>query len=155
MITLREVKPSDLDQFFLFQQDADAAHMAGFAPSNPRDRGVFDHHWAQLTQSADVIVRTIDLDGEPVGSVAAYDVDGVREIMFWTDKQYWGRGVTTEAAALFLDEFPRRPVQARVVIDNGGMLKILEDLGFTVIGEERSFSNARAEVVTEQILQLD
>ncbi|MDO5493738.1 MAG: GNAT family N-acetyltransferase [Nesterenkonia sp.] len=155
MITLRDVRPSDLDRFFLFQQDADAAHMAGFAPSNPRDRGVFDHHWAQLTQSDDVIVRTIDLDGEPVGSVAAYDVDGVREIMFWTDKQYWGRGVTTEAAELFLSEFPRRPVQARVVVDNGGMLKILQELGFRSVGEERSFSNARAEVVTEQILQLD
>ena len=56
---------------------------------------------------------------------------------------------------LFLDEFTPRPLRARVVVDNVGSLKILESRGFTEVGEEQVFSNARAEVVTEKILQLN
>lgn len=154
MITLREVQSSDLDQFFLFQQDADAAHMAGFAPTNPKDRGIFDHHWGELLNSEATIVRTIDADGQPVGSFAAFEDEGVREIMFWTDKQFWGRGITTTALDIFLREFPERPVQARVVTDNLGTLKILQSRGFQQIGEESTFSNARAQVVQEKVLEL-
>ncbi|MGQ7786570.1 MULTISPECIES: GNAT family N-acetyltransferase [Actinomycetes] len=154
MITLREVQPSDLDQFFLFQQDADAAHMAGFASTNPTDRGVFDHHWGELLNSPDTIVRTIDFEGQPIGSIAAFEDDGSREIMFWTDKQFWGRGITTEAVSKFLHDFPERPVRARVVVDNVGTLKILQALGFVEVGEESNFSNVRAAVVQEKILQL-
>lgn len=154
MITLREVQSRDLDQFFLFQQDADAAHMAGFASTNPSDRGVFDHHWGELLNSPDTFVRTIDHEGQPIGSIAAFEDEGAREIMFWTDKQFWGQGITTEALSQFLKDFPERPVRARVVVDNVGTLKILQSLGFEEVGVESSFSNVRAKVVQEKILQL-
>ncbi|GAA3280115.1 GNAT family N-acetyltransferase [Nesterenkonia halobia] len=155
MITLREVQSSDLDRFFEFQQDADAAHMAGFASTNPSDRSIFDHHWHELLSSDDTIVRTIDFDGEPVGSIAAFEDEDSREIMFWTDKRFWGRGLTRSAVTRFLEDFPERPVSARVVVDNGGTLSILQALGFREIGRESSFSNVRAEVVEEILLQLD
>lgn len=153
-ITLRDVQPADLDQFFAFQQDADAAHMAGFAPTNPRDRGIFDHHWSQLLNDRDSMVRTIDVGGEAAGSIAVYRDDNVHEVMFWTDKQFWGQGVTTSAVDQFLSEFTQRPLRARVVVDNAGSLKILKSRGFVEIGEEQVFSNARAEVVTEKLLEL-
>lgn len=155
-ITLREVETADLDQFFRFQQDADAAHMAAFAPTNPKDRSIFDLHWSGLLNHDKSLVRTIDVDGVPAGSIAAFhatDQDPA-EIMFWTDKQFWGQGVTTQAFDQFLQEFTTRPVQARVVEDNRGSLKILESRGFEEVGEESVFSNARAAVVNEKILQL-
>lgn len=154
-ITLREVAAGDLDEFFRFQQDADAAHMAGFAPTNPNDRSIFDHHWSELLNDEKSLVRTIDADGQPAGSIAVFRDGDVHEVMFWTDKQFWGQGITTTAMDLFLDEFTSRPLRARVVVDNLGSLKILESRGFTEVGEEQFFSNARAEVVTEKILQLN
>ncbi|MCT1605874.1 GNAT family N-acetyltransferase [Nesterenkonia massiliensis] len=154
-ITLREVAAGDLDEFFRFQQDADAAHMAGFAPTNPNDRSIFDHHWSELLNDEKSLVRTIDADGQPAGSIAVFRDGDVHEVMFWTDKQFWGQGITTTAMDLFLDEFTPRPLRARVVVDNVGSLKILESRGFTEVGEEQVFSNARAEVVTEKILQLN
>lgn len=154
-ITLRDVAAGDLDEFFRFQQDADAAHMAGFAPTNPNDRSIFDHHWSELLNDEKSLVRTIDADGQPAGSIAVFRDGDVHEVMFWTDKQFWGQGITTTAMDLFLDEFTPRPLRARVVVDNVGSLKILESRGFTEVGEEQVFSNARAEVVTEKILQLN
>ncbi|WP_150460662.1 GNAT family N-acetyltransferase [Nesterenkonia ebinurensis] len=153
-ITLRDVQAEDLDQFFAFQQDADAAHMAGFAPTNPKDRGIFDHHWSELLNDEKSLVRTIDVDGQAAGSIAVFREGDVHEVMFWTDKQFWDMGVTTTAFDQFLQEFQDRPLRARVVIDNVGSLKILESRGFVEIGEEQVFSNARAEVITEKLLEL-
>lgn len=153
-ITLRDVAQDDLDEFFRFQQDADAAHMAGFAPTNPKDRGIFDHHWGELLGDENSLVRTIDVDGAPAGSIAVFRDEDCHEVMFWTDKQFWGKGVTTTAIDLFLEEFSARPLRARVVVDNHGSLKILTSRGFEEIGEEQVFSNARAEVVTEKLFEL-
>ena len=153
-ITLRDVQPADLDQFFAFQQDADAAHMAGFAPTNPKDRSIFDHHWGQLLEDEQSLVRTIDVEGQAAGSIAVYRDEDVHEVMFWTDKQFWGQGITTSAMDQFLQEFTKRPLRARVVVDNAGSLKILQSRGFTEISEEQVFSNVRAQVVTEKLLEL-
>lgn len=154
-ITLRDVADGDLDQFFAFQQDTDAAHMAGFAPTNPKDRGIFDHHWGEILNDSSSLVRTIDVDGTPAGSIAVFRDGNTHEVMFWTDKQFWGKGITTTAMDQFLREFTPRPLRARVVTDNVGSLKILQSRGFHEAGEEQVFSNARAEVVTEKVLQLD
>lgn len=154
-ITLRDVADGDLDQFFALQQDTDAAHMAGFAPTNPKDRGIFDHHWGEILNDSSSLVRTIDVDGTPAGSIAVFRDGNTHEVMFWTDKQFWGKGITTTAMDQFLREFTPRPLRARVVTDNVGSLKILQSRGFHETGEEQVFSNARAEVVTEKVLQLD
>ncbi|TLP97561.1 GNAT family N-acetyltransferase [Nesterenkonia salmonea] len=153
-ITLRDVQAEDLDQFFAFQQDADAAHMAGFAPTNPKDRSIFDHHWGELLNDKKSLVRTIDVDGQAAGSIAVFRDGDIHEVMFWTDKQFWGNGVTTTAFDQFLEEFTERPLRARVVTDNMGTLKILESRDFKEIGEEQVFSNARAQVVTEKLFEL-
>ena len=153
-ITLRDVEAADLDEFFRFQQDADAAHMAGFAPTNPKDRTIFDHHWGELLNDARSLVRTIDVDGQAAGSIAVFRDEDVHEVRFWTDKQFWDKGVTTTAFDLFLQEFTARPLRARVVTDNLGSLRILESRGFAEVGEEQVFSNARAAVITEKIFEL-
>lgn len=152
---LREVRSEDLDRFFEHQQDPEANLMAAFAARNPSDRGVFDFHWSRLLHDAESIVRTIDQDGEVAGAVLLQPVDGVPELSFWTARPFWGQGITTQAVEAFLKEFPQRPIAARVPADNIGSQKVLTRRGFTVTGEERSFSNARAEVVTELLMQLD
>ena len=151
---LRPVEPADLDRFFEFQQDPEANQMAAFAAKNPADRGVFNLYWQQLLDDPQITVRTIEHDGEVVGSVLAYPNEGYQEISFWTGRRFWGQGLTTSAVDAFLAEFSTRPIRARVVTDNIGSQKILERRGFIVVGEADGFANARAAVVKEYIMEL-
>jgi len=153
-VKLRAVEPADLDWFFEHQQDPEANVMAAFTAKNPADRGVFNHHWSSILSDPDVTVRTIEQDGKPVGNVMAYSADDGVEIGFWTDRAYWGQGVTTSAVDEFLQEITARPIRARVVTDNIGSQKVLERRGFKVVGEVDGFANARAAVVKEYIMEL-
>lgn len=153
-VNLRPVEPADLDWFFEHQQDPEANIMAGFTAKNPADRGVFDHHWSTILSDPEITVRTIEHEGAVVGYVGVYPNEGFPEITFWTDKQYWSRGITTSAVDAFLAEFTERPIRARVVTDNVGSQKVLERRGFEVVGEAEGFANARAAVVKEYIMEL-
>ena len=155
MIELRAVVPADLEEFFSYQLDPSANHMAAFTAKNPSDRGVFDHHWQSILNDESVTVRTIVSDGEVVGSILAYSDGEVPEISYWIDKARWGQGITTAAVGLFLEEFTERPVRARAVADNVSSIRILEKYGFKVIGETQGFANARGAVVKELELELN
>lgn len=154
-IRLRAVEPSDLEKFFTHQLDPSANHMAAFAAKNPADRGVFDHHWHSILNDDGVTVRTIEADGEVVGSILAYSSpDAAPEISYWIDRARWGQGITTAAVGLFLQEYTARPLRARAVADNVSSIRILEKYGFKVIGEAQGFANARGAVVRELELEL-
>jgi RimJ/RimL family protein N-acetyltransferase len=49
---------------------------------------------------------------------------------------------------------PTRPIYARAAKDNIGSLRVLEKCGFTIIGEDNSFANARGREVEESLCQL-
>lgn len=151
---LRPIQPEDLDQFFEHQQDPAANLMAAFTARNPSDRGVFNHHWNSILNDPSVISRTIMHDDEVAGSILVFENDDVPEISFWTASRYWGKGITTSAVDAFLAEYTTRPLRARVVQDNIGSIKVLERRGFKVIDEASDFSNARAAVVKEFIMEL-
>lgn len=128
--------------------------MAAYQARNPADRAVFDHHWNSILNDPNVLVRTIEHDGDVAGSILVFDGE-TPEINFWTSTKYWGRGITTSAVDAFLAEYTKRPLTAHVVQDNLGSIKVLERRGFKTVGTEQIFSNARAEVVTENVMQLD
>ncbi|MFC5131429.1 GNAT family N-acetyltransferase [Paeniglutamicibacter kerguelensis] len=151
---LRPIQPEDLDQFFEHQQDPEANLMAAFTARNPADRGVFDHHWNLILKDPSVIVRTIEHEGEVAGSILLFENEEVPEISFWTARRFWGKGITTSAVDTFLAEYTARPLRARVPQDNIGSIKVLERRGFKVIDEDSDFSNARAAVVKEFIMEL-
>jgi len=143
-----------LDAFFAHQQEPEANLMAAYQARNPADRAVFDHHWNSILNDPSVLVRTIEDDGDVVGSILVFDGE-TPEINFWTSTKYWGKGITTSAVDAFLAEYTKRPLTAHVVQDNLGSIKVLERRGFKTVGTEQIFSNARAEVVTENVMQLD
>ncbi|WP_431711500.1 GNAT family N-acetyltransferase [Glutamicibacter uratoxydans] len=152
---LREVRPSDLDVFFAQQQEPEANLMAAYQARNPADRSVFDHHWSSILNDPKVIVRTIEHEGEVAGSILVFEHDKTPEISFWTSSKFWGKGITTTAVEAFLEQYTKRPLVAHVVHDNVGSIKVLERRGFKLLGTEEVFSNSRAQVVTENIMQLD
>ena len=131
-IRLREVEPDDLPLFFAHQQDPVAVEMVAFTS---RDRAAFDQHWAKLLADETNLVRTIVVDGDVVGNIGSFTRDGVREVGYWIDRAYWGRGVATAALAAFLRLEQTRPLYAGVAKHNAASLRVLEKCGFT-FGED-------------------
>ncbi len=137
-IRLREVEPGDLPLFFAHQQDAEAAAMAAF-PS--RDRAAFDQHWAKTLANPANMVRTIVVasavstePGEQVaGNVCSFTRDGLREVGYWIDRAYWGRGVATAAVSAYLRLEQTRPLYAGVAQHNTASIRVLQKCGFTFV----------------------
>ncbi|MEU0075316.1 GNAT family N-acetyltransferase [Streptomyces sp. NPDC006332] len=152
-ITLREVHDSDLPVFFRQMNDPEAVRMAAFTPKDPADRDAFDALWKGI-RASDAVARTVLADGDVVGSAAVYGEPGEREVTYWVDRAYWGRGVATAALRALVTEVPERPLYARAAADNEGSLRALEKCGFEVAARERGFANARREEIDEVVLTL-
>lgn len=154
-VALRPVEDGDLDALFEQQRDPEAVRMAAFTAPDPNDRSAFDAHMARVLALPDVTHRAVTCDGELVGSIASFPIEGQTEITYWIDRAAWGRGIATQAVALLLDLVPDRPVYARAASDNAGSLRVLHKSGFTDIGTEISFAPARNAEIEETILRLD
>jgi len=130
--------------------------MAAFTAKNPADRDTFMKHWHKILSNETGIIQTILFDGRVVGHVLSYENEEFRkpEVSYWIGKEYWGKGIATRALSAFLGQMTVRPVYARVVEDNIASRRVLERCGFTPIGENRDFANARGEEVEEYILRL-
>ena len=79
---------------------------------------------------------------------------GEPEVSCWFGKENWGKGITTEAFAAFLDHIKRRPLNARAAKDNIASIRVLEKCGFTISGYIRDFANGGGEEIEEVILKL-
>lgn len=153
-VTLRPVHESDLDALFRQMSDPESVRMAAFTPEDPDDRQRFDAHMARVMKSPETTLRAITWEGDLVGSVASFVVDGQTEITYWIDRAVWGRGVASHALALFLEVVRIRPLHARAASDNAGSLRVLEKTGFRIIGTEVSYAPARGAEIEETILRL-
>ena len=150
-IRLRDVQPDDLPIFYEQQLDPDATRMADF-PS--RDRPAFDAHWANnILGNPTTVTQTILLDGKVAGYIGSWPQDGVRLVGYWIGKEYWGKGVATEALARFLCIVTARPVHAHVARHNLASIRVLEKCGFRCASEERI--EAGGDESAEVVLVLD
>ncbi|TPQ19987.1 GNAT family N-acetyltransferase [Streptomyces sporangiiformans] len=154
-VALREVHDSDLPVFFRQMNDPDSLRMAAFTAKDPADRDAFDAHWSRIRSSPDVVLRTVLVDGDVVGSASVYGDPGEREVTYWIDRAYWGRGIATRALKALLAEVPERPLHARAAADNAGSRRVLEKCGFRVTAHDRGFANARGAEIDELVLTLD
>jgi RimJ/RimL family protein N-acetyltransferase len=154
-VTLRPVRESDLDELFRHQSDPESVRMAAFTPKDPDDRHRFDAHMAKVLRSPDTTNRVIVWHGEVVGSIASFVIEGDTEITYWVARDVWGRGIASQALALFLEVVPARPLHARAASDNSGSLRVLEKAGFRVIGTDVAFAQARGGEIEETIIRLE
>jgi len=150
-VQLRDVIETDLPIFFEQQSDPESTEMAAF-PS--RSREGFMSHWAKLMADDSVLVKTIVFDGQVAGNIVCFEQLGEREVGYWLGKQYWGKGVATQALEEFLKQIKTRPLYAHVAKHNIGSRRVLEKCGFTVSGEDRFFSQILGEDIDEFILVL-
>jgi RimJ/RimL family protein N-acetyltransferase len=132
-VRLRDVTESDLPIFFRHQLDPIATEMAAF-PS--RDEAAFMAHWAKILADTHGLKQTILVEGQVAGNIVSFEQSGEREVGYWIDREYWGRGVATKALAAFLSYERTRPLHAYVAKGNVGSLRVLQKCGFTLYGED-------------------
>ena len=127
VVHLRSVEDRDLDVFFGHQADPQAVEMAAFPA---RDKDQFAAHWAKLRADDALVVRTIVADGVVAGNLGSWQENGQQLLGYWVGREFWGRGVATQALALLVDEVSTRPLYAHVVVHNLGSIRVLEKCGF-------------------------
>ncbi|MFD7027825.1 GNAT family N-acetyltransferase [Streptomyces sp. NPDC059917] len=152
MIFLREVRDSDLPAFREHACDPAARHMAAFV--HDRDPEAFDAHWARIRADRAIVMRTVLVEGQVVGHVAAYGPPDEREVTYWIARAHWGRGIATAALAELLELEAARPVHARAAADNAASIRVLEKCGFVLTGRDRGFADARDAEIDEVLLTL-
>ena len=128
-VRLRDVEASDLALFFEHQRDPVAVALVTF---KSRDRPAFDQHWAKLLADNSCLKQTIVFDSQAVGHIGSWTSDGKREIGYWIDRTFWGRGIATEAISAFLLLEQTRPLYAEVAKHNAASIRVLQKCGFVI-----------------------
>ncbi len=134
-VSIRPVEASDVGVFYEHQADAGASAMAAF-PS--RDRAAHHAHWQRIMNAGNGLMRTVVVDGTVAGNVVAWhdDTEDRWLIGYWIGREFWGRGVATEALRLFLARSDVRPFYAHVAEANRGSQRVLEKNGFVRVAGE-------------------
>ena len=152
ILQLRNVIASDLLIFYEQQIDPEATQMANFPA---RAREAFMTHWTKILADESVQIKTILFNGAVAGNIVCFEQLGEREVGYWLGREYWGKGIATQALMEFLKEIPTRPLYAHVAKHNIGSKRVLEKCGFTVAGEDRFFSAVFGKNIDEYILIFD
>jgi RimJ/RimL family protein N-acetyltransferase len=152
-VQLRDVEADDLPLFFEHQRDPVAVALVAF---NSRDRAAFDQHWAKLLADDSCLKKTIvvasgaspdsvvasAVSADPsmtqvvAGNIGSWTSNAKREIGYWIDRAFWGRGIATEALSAFLRLEQTRPLHAGVAKHNAASIRVLQKCGFTLLGPE-------------------
>jgi RimJ/RimL family protein N-acetyltransferase len=153
--TLRPLRDADLDALFVWESDPRAVELASFTRADPSDRSAFDAHYERVRADPANTLLAIEEDGELVGTVGSYTMDGHREVTYWVATAHWGRGVASRALAAFLELERTRPLYGRVAAHNVGSAKVLARAGFVEVGSDTGFAPGLGREVVERIYLLD
>jgi RimJ/RimL family protein N-acetyltransferase len=130
---LRDVLVSDLPAFFEQQADPEATAMADFPA---RDRESFDAHWERILADPSLGKKTIVFEGQVAGNVVSWVQDGRRLVGYWLGKEFWGKGLATQALGELIEELDTRPLYAYVAKTNIASIRVLEKCGFVRSDED-------------------
>ena len=102
-----------------------------------------------------VVIKTILFNGDIAGNIVCFEQLGEREVGYWLGKEYWGKGVASQALRQFLDVIKTRPLYAHVAKHNIASKRVLEKCGFKVVAQDNFFSKIFGEDIEEYILILN
>jgi RimJ/RimL family protein N-acetyltransferase len=150
-LIIRNIAASDLPIIFEQMSDHEASTMAAVPSRNRED---FNAHWAKIMADTDTILRTIEVDGQVAGHLVSFLMEEERQVGYWLGKEFWGKGIATEALNQFLGVVKTRPLFGRVAKHNVASKRVLEKCGFQVIGEG-TYMNRNNQPVEEYVLRLE
>src|SRR3954464_2458504 len=153
--TLRTFADGDLDALFSWESDPRAVRMAAFTRANPSDRSAFDAHYERVRGDPSNRLLAIEDDGEFVGTVGSFTMEGEREVTYWIAPARWGQGLASRALRAFLAIESTRPLYGRVASHNAASAKVLARAGFVEVGSETAFAPGVAAEVVDRIYRLD
>jgi RimJ/RimL family protein N-acetyltransferase len=145
MGVLRKVVEGDLPALYEYECDPEAAAMAAF-PS--RDRDAFMAHWAKTLTNDSALTMAIVADGEVAGNIGCWEADGHTFVGYWLGREFWGRGLATQALAELVGMVEARPLHAHVVKRNVASIRVLEKNGFVEV-ERHTADDGIEELVLE------
>ncbi len=135
-------------------QDKESLWQAAFTSSDPSDLDAHNKHWEKILNDPQILNRTIVSDGVVVGSVGRYFMDGVAQVTYWIGSEFKNKGIATAALAKLLVIDQTRPMESRTAFDNEASARVLQKNGFSVVGTDKYFANARGEEIAETIWRL-
>jgi RimJ/RimL family protein N-acetyltransferase len=150
-VRLRGIERDDLPTLYEFQLDPEANRLAA---TNPRSPDAFDALWENVLRDSSFIVKAILVDDVLAGTISCFKSDGLDLVGYWIGREYWGRGIATQALKLLLVQVSVRPLHARVAVTNGASLRVLQKCGFNVTGYQQSPADNRYHECEEAILEL-
>lgn len=154
-ITLRAFADGDLDPLFVWESDPRAVRLAAFTRADPSDRDAFDAHYERVRSDPSNTLLAIEDDGEFVGTIGSFTLEGKREVTYWIAPARWGQGLATRALRAFLAIESTRPLWGRVAEHNAASAKVLARAGFVEVGSDKGFAPGVGAEVVERIYRLD
>jgi RimJ/RimL family protein N-acetyltransferase len=151
---LRDVAESDLPIIFEHQKDPEANRMAAFVWRDPADRRAFLTHWRRILSDPSGITKSILWNGQIAGTVGIFAWDGKPHVTYWIGKEFWGKGIATQALTELLRLVNERPLYASAAGDNVASIRVLEKCGFAMRGSARAFAGIRNSEVDEVFFEL-
>jgi RimJ/RimL family protein N-acetyltransferase len=101
-----------------------------------RDREAFDAHWQRMLADETLYKKTIVFEGQVAGNVGSWEQGGRRLVGYWVGREFWGKGLATQALAEVVDELGTRPLYAYVAKTNAASIRVLEKCGFVRSDED-------------------
>jgi RimJ/RimL family protein N-acetyltransferase len=98
--------------------------------------------------------RAVLLDGQVVGYISCFPMDGEDHVGYWIDRAHWGRGIASRALHLLLREVARRPLVAVAATGNGASLRVLQKCGFVIEQVRHSPASERYPACEDAVLVL-
>ena len=92
-------------------------------------------HWAKTLANGSALTWTVVSDGVVAGNIGSWEDEERRFVGYWIGREFWGRGLATQALAELLDLADARPLHAYVVKSNVASIRVLEKCGFVKVGE--------------------
>lgn len=146
-IQLRDLTEEDLPTLFEQQNDPEANRMAGF-PARSKD--AFMEHWKiKVFGNETGVKKAIIQNNRVTGYVLCWEQEGKLLIGYWLGRDYWGKGIASEALLKFLTHLKSRPLHAFVAKHNVGSIRVLEKCGFKVTLEV-----THQEIISSELLMV-
>lgn len=154
-IRVKPVRQADISALYAMHSDEVSVWQAGVGLSG-RTHADFEARWLKKAKGTeDIFISSIWAGGHLVGDVSSFLREGKREVGYWLDRKYWGKGISTKALRRFLplikEVYPKSALYARVVDGNIPSSRVLGKCGFQPIGRDSFYSDVRGCDVDETL----